>query len=164
MEVCLDIWKKILKETNKEEKNEKNVSKYVQRRHLKLAFDNYNRKDDDMMIKLAKLHIIENFLLGNQDKATINEKYIDMLYYNGNQDKATINEKYIDMLYYNWMVEEYHQGRISFKETINSFKAATAKQRLNSYPLYGCPIALQIWVFEIIYLTNRNLISKGSGT
>ncbi|PON85634.1 hypothetical protein TorRG33x02_186360 [Trema orientale] len=104
---------KILEETNKEEKNDKNISKSVQRKHLELAFDKYNAKNDDMIIKLAKLHIIENFLLGNQDK-------------------IAINETYVDMLDYNWMVEEYHWGRISYNETIQRIKAATTKQGLSS--------------------------------
>ncbi|PON34969.1 LOW QUALITY PROTEIN: hypothetical protein PanWU01x14_339800 [Parasponia andersonii] len=116
--------KKILEETNNEEKK-KNISISVQRKHLKLAFDKCNGKDNNMMINLTKLYIIENFLLGNQDN-------------------IAINETFVDMLDYNWMVKEYHWGRISYNETIQSFKAITTKQGLSCYFLYGCPIALQI--------------------
>ncbi|PON36858.1 hypothetical protein PanWU01x14_325060, partial [Parasponia andersonii] len=58
------------------------------------------------MLKLAKLQIIENFLLGNQGRIMIKDEYVDIL----------------DV---DWMFEDYYWGRISFKETIDSFRFAT---------------------------------------
>ncbi|PON97931.1 hypothetical protein TorRG33x02_062460 [Trema orientale] len=45
-------------------------------------------------------------------------------------------DEHVDILDVHWMFEDYHWGRISFKETIDSFRSAT--------------IALQIWASEII--------------
>ncbi|PON91212.1 Ulp1 protease family, C-terminal catalytic domain containing protein [Trema orientale] len=121
----------ILAKTNKEEKDSEKHSKSVRKKHVKIAFDSYNGKNDETMLKLVKLHIIEKFLLGNQGKIMIKDEHVDIL----------------DV---HWMFEDYHWGRISFKETTDSFRSATTKQGLNSYPLYGCPIALQIWASKII--------------
>ncbi|PON91241.1 hypothetical protein TorRG33x02_130570 [Trema orientale] len=125
----------ILAKINKEEKDPEKHAKSVRKKHVKIAFDSYHGKNDETMLKLAKLHIIENFLLGNQGKIMIKDEHVDIL----------------DV---HWMFKDYHWGRISFKETIDSFRSATTKQGLNSYPLYGCPIALQIWASEIIAAVN----------
>ena len=117
------------------------LEKRVKKQDIREKFQSYGRKNDEMMIKLCKLYILSDFLMGDQQEL--------------------IKTEYVDMVDIDWIWEDYHWGRISFEKTIEYIKSAPSKHRLAQYPLYGCPIALQIWGYEV--LSNMGIYVESRG-
>ena len=95
------------------------------------------------MVKLAKLHLVENFILAKQEHNAIQQDHIDMI------DIFEIFDK-------------YHWGKLSFDLTIKSFKKAPfAKAKDGVYCLSGCTYALQVWAYETIHFMDMHATRIG---
>ncbi|CAA0823444.1 Domain of unknown function (DUF1985 [Striga hermonthica] len=110
------------------------------RNHIRWQFQKKSWASDEDAVKLAKLHLLENFLMGSQDALRIERCYVDMI------DSAECDD-------YSWGTDlfeftfHYLKKSIHTREQMHIFEKAEGAGYL--YRCYGLILALQTWFYEV---------------
>ncbi|CAA0827625.1 Unknown protein [Striga hermonthica] len=111
----------------------------LSRNYIRSQFLSKVWKNDEDAVKLAKLHLLANFLLGAQDTLLLDRRYLDII------DSSECDE-------FPWGTEVFEYTIHYLKKTLHNRRAMhTRKDDVNDYLFrcYGFILALQIWFFEI---------------
>ncbi|CAA0815608.1 Domain of unknown function (DUF1985 [Striga hermonthica] len=110
------------------------------RNHIRWQFQKKSWVSDEDAVKLAKLHLLANFLMGSQDALRIERCYVDMI------DSAECDD-------YSWGTDVfeftlyYLKKSIHTREQMHIFEKAEGAGYL--YRCYGLILALQTWFYKV---------------
>ena len=110
----------------------------------KMISDTFEKKkcNDDDLIKLAKVHILENLLLGKSDHTNIYLNHLNMV----------DNDELFD---------KYPWDRLSYEMTIDSVKNGLNYIHSDTCNATGFPFALLVWAYETIpALVGKEYVKK----
>ncbi|XP_038883716.1 uncharacterized protein LOC120074618 isoform X2 [Benincasa hispida] len=111
--------------------------KTIKRTKLHEVFTEMDKGRNKDVVKMAKLYILEMFILGKQIRTGINHEYTLLV-----DDKEQF--------------DRYPWGRISYEITIDFVKKAIKSNDASAIGIGGCAFALLVWAYETIPLLGLN--------
>lgn len=111
--------------------------KTIRRTKLHEVFTEMDKGRNKDVVKMAKLYILEMFILGKQIRTGINHEYTLLV-----DDKEQF--------------DKYPWGRISYEITIDFVKKAIKSNDASAIGIGGFPFALLVWAYETIPLLALN--------
>lgn len=107
--------------------------KTIRRTKLHEVFEEMDKGRNKDVVKMAKLYMLETFILGKQIRTGINHEYTLLI-----DDKKQF--------------DQYPWGRVSYEITIDFMKKAIKSHDVSAIGIGGFPYALLVWAYETIPL------------